>query len=55
MPSLLDNPKHWRERAEAARTVADQVEDPAAKTMMLNIANSYDRLAQRAEQRHQTH
>ena len=38
MDSILDNPKHWRERAEEARTIADQLSDPESKGMMLRIA-----------------
>jgi hypothetical protein len=48
---LLNNGKHWQERAEEARVHADQLTDPEAKRMMLGIAQSYDRLAKRAEER----
>jgi hypothetical protein len=43
---------HWRERAEEARTLAEQMEDADARRTMLDIANSYDNLAARAEARH---
>ena len=49
--SVLDNPKHWRERAEEARSIAEQLSDPDAKRMMLRIADDYERLAQHAERR----
>jgi len=26
--SILDNPKHWQERAEEARSIAEQLSDP---------------------------
>jgi len=48
---LFDNPKHWRERAEEARSVADQLSDPESKRMMLRIAEAYVRLAEHAERR----
>jgi hypothetical protein len=48
---LLNNGKHWQERAQEARVHADQLTDPEAKRMMLGIAESYDRLAKRAEER----
>jgi hypothetical protein len=48
---LINDPKHWRDRAEEARTLAEQMDDPEAKQMMLGIVESYERLAQRAERR----
>jgi hypothetical protein len=51
MPGLLNNAKHWRERAEEARSVAEGLHDPVAKRMMLGIAETYEMLAQRAEER----
>jgi len=48
--SVLDN-QHWRERAEEARSIAEQLSDPDAKRMMLRIADDYERLAQHAERR----
>jgi hypothetical protein len=48
---LLNNAEHWRDRAEEARTHAEQLTDPEAKRMMLSIAESYEKLAQRAEER----
>jgi hypothetical protein len=49
MAELLKDPKHWRERADEARRVASQLTDPEAKKTMLEIAASYDRLAERAQ------
>jgi hypothetical protein len=48
---LLNNPKHWRDRAEEVRMRAAQVSDPEAKRMMLRIAADYDKLAGRAAER----
>jgi hypothetical protein len=38
----INDPKHWRERAEEARTVADQVADDKSKQSMLRIAKDYE-------------
>jgi hypothetical protein len=48
---VLDNADHWRKRADEALANADQISDPAARTLMLDIVAGYERLAQRAEQR----
>jgi hypothetical protein len=42
---------HWRERAKEARMTADACNHPDEKQMMLDIARSYDRLAETAEKR----
>jgi hypothetical protein len=52
MPSsLVDDPEHWRSRAEEARSIAEELSDPEAKRMMLRIVSDYERLAERAELR----
>ena len=48
---LVINPRHWRKRAEEARTIADDFGDPKTKEMMVRIAEAYDDMAERAEQR----
>jgi hypothetical protein len=48
---LLSNVEHWRDRAEEARVHADQMSNPEAQRMMLEVAAGYDKLAKRAEQR----
>jgi hypothetical protein len=49
--SFLNDPAHWRDRADEARTRADQMSDPQCKSAMLRIANDYELLAQRAAER----
>ena len=51
----INDPKHWRERAEEARAVAEAMTDEKTKKMMLRIADDYETLAQRAEQRLRGH
>jgi hypothetical protein len=47
----INDPKHWRERAGGARTLADQMEDQDARRKMLRIADDYEELARRVERR----
>jgi hypothetical protein len=49
--SKFKDPQHWRRRAEEARTLADELTDAEAKRKMLKIAEDYEALAMRAEQR----
>jgi hypothetical protein len=49
--SILDEPKHWLERAEEARSIADQLSDPESRRMMMRIAEDYERLANHARRR----
>jgi hypothetical protein len=49
--SHINDPKHWRYRAEEARAMAESMTDPEAKRLMLNVAADYERLAKRAEDR----
>jgi hypothetical protein len=52
MPKVpINDPKHWRERAEEARTVADEMNDPDSKCKMFRMADDYEELAKRAERR----
>jgi hypothetical protein len=47
----INDPKHWLDRAKEARALAGQMNDPEAKRTMLGIAEDYERLAKRAEER----
>ena len=52
MPKVpINDPKHWRARAEEARTMAEQIGDSNSKRKMLRIADDYEELARRAERR----
>jgi hypothetical protein len=48
-PTPNDDPAHWRQLAEEARRMADQLADPETKQRMLEIAASYEELAKIAE------
>jgi hypothetical protein len=45
------DPQHWRLRAEEARVTSELISDTAAKRAMLEIADRYELIANRAEQR----
>jgi hypothetical protein len=49
MSSLLDNPEHWRSRAQKARLLADQLTDLLAKAATLRLADEYDQLVRAAD------
>jgi hypothetical protein len=48
MQPIIDEPAHWRGRADNARTRADQMRTSKSRVAMLAIAESYDFLAQQA-------
>jgi DNA-binding ferritin-like protein len=43
--SVVDSPEYWRNRAEEARTLAEQMRDPQTKALMLGVAESYEKIA----------
>ena len=43
--------EHWRDRARQTRTMAETVTDSATRRAMLAVADEYDELAKRAEDR----
>jgi hypothetical protein len=51
MSSLLNDPAHWRRRAQETRSIADRLDDPIAKQTMLEVAEHYEQLAAIAETR----
>jgi hypothetical protein len=40
----INDPAYWRERADDARRMAEQMADAFAKQTLLDIARSYDNL-----------
>jgi hypothetical protein len=48
MPSILNEAFEWLDRAEQAREVAGQLTDPGARKAVLELAQSFDRLARAA-------
>ena len=52
MPSEKSDPAaRWRVLAAEARAVAEEMTDPQARLILLTIARSYERLAERAQTR----
>jgi len=47
----LNDAKHWRDRAAEMRVLSCDMKDFEARTLMLKLANDYDQLADRAEDR----
>jgi hypothetical protein len=46
--SILNEAFEWLDRAEQAREVAGQLTDPSARKAVLELAESFDRLARAA-------
>ena len=47
--ALRADPAQWRQRAAQSRRTADQLDDPADRKTMLEIAHAYEKLATLAE------
>jgi hypothetical protein len=47
----LDDPGYWYSRAEEARAIGEIFTDPEAARIMSEIAEGYERLAERAAER----
>jgi hypothetical protein len=47
----IDEAKRWRDRAEEALAIADQMGDPECKRILIGIANAYAQLARNVEAR----
>jgi hypothetical protein len=43
--NISGDPEYWRKRAEEARTMGEQMRDTHMKTVMLGIAQSYEKIA----------
>lgn len=44
--------EYWQDRAEAARSIAEQLRDPHARGQMLRVAEGYQNLAERSARTH---
>jgi hypothetical protein len=44
-PSTINDADYWRKRAEEARTIAERMTDAHTKSLMLSVAESYEKIA----------
>jgi hypothetical protein len=49
MTNKMKDARHWRDRAAEIRARAAEMQDGVSRRVMLSIAQSYELLAQRAE------
>ena len=47
----LNDAKHWRDRAAEMRVLSGEMKDLETQSIMTKLANDYDKLADRVEQR----
>ncbi len=48
---MYNDPEHWRQRAQEARELAHKLSDLQSRAAMLEIAEQYERLVERAVER----
>jgi hypothetical protein len=48
---FFNDADHWRRRAEESHALAEQLNGDQARAAMLEVAEGYDKLARRAEER----
>jgi hypothetical protein len=51
MSKKVHDPDFWRSRGEEVLTMADNMREPGSRTVLLRIANDYERIARFAEER----
>jgi DNA-binding ferritin-like protein len=51
LTASVDDAEYWSKRAEEARTLAEQMKDTHTKSLMLGIAESYEKIARWAAER----
>jgi hypothetical protein len=51
VPSLHNDPEHWRKRAKEARALAEKMTNAVSKKAMMEVAEKYDEVAARAVER----
>ena len=47
----LNDARHWRDRAAQMRVLSGEIKNFEAQSIMVKLANDYDQLADRAEDR----
>ena len=48
MPFFVNDPIHWRRRADETRALAQTLTDASAQSQLMEVAAAYDRMAERA-------
>jgi hypothetical protein len=51
MSKTVNKAKYWRDRAKETRAIAAETRDAQARSILAEIANSYDRIAELVEGR----
>jgi hypothetical protein len=49
--NVSDNPDYWHKRADEARELADDMTNVYTKALMIEIASSYEKIAEWVEDR----